>query len=130
MKILIAPDKFKDALDAHDVAAALAEGARAADAGAEIVCCPLGDGGEGTGRLLADALGAEPCLAEVLDPLDRGRTARWWLDRDINGGIIEMGTHSELLRARGRYYQLYTRQFRKEMEEEYDLFRIAKWAPA
>jgi ATP-binding cassette subfamily B protein len=47
-----------------------------------------------------------------------------------DGGIVEMGTHSELLRARGRYYQLYTRQFRKEMEEEYDLFRIAKWAPA
>jgi ATP-binding cassette subfamily B protein len=47
-----------------------------------------------------------------------------------DGRIVEMGTHRELLRARGRYYQLYTRQFRKEMEEEYDLFKIAKWAPA
>jgi ATP-binding cassette subfamily B protein len=49
----------------------------------------------------------------------------------IEGGrIAEMGTHAELLRAKGHYYRLYTRQFRKEMEEEYDLFRMAKLAPA
>lgn len=43
-----------------------------------------------------------------------------------DGRIAEMGTHAELLRAEGHYYRLYTRQFRKEMEEEYDLFRMAK----
>jgi ATP-binding cassette subfamily B protein len=49
----------------------------------------------------------------------------------IDGGrIVEQGAHAELLRQRGRYYQLYTRQFRKEMEDEYDLFKIASWAPA
>jgi ATP-binding cassette subfamily B protein len=47
-----------------------------------------------------------------------------------NGHIAEMGSHAELLRARGRYYDLYTRQFRKEMEEEYDLFRMANLVPA
>ena len=47
-----------------------------------------------------------------------------------DGGIVEMGSHAELLRARGRYYQLYTQQFRKEMEAEYDLFKMAKWVPA
>ena len=32
----------------------------------------------------------------------------------IEGGrIVEMGTHEELLRAGGRYYRLYTRQFRR-----------------
>lgn len=31
-----------------------------------------------------------------------------------NGGISEMGTHAELIRARGHYYNLYTRQFREE----------------
>ncbi len=46
-----------------------------------------------------------------------------------DGQIAEMGTHQELLRAKGHYYQLYTRQFRKEMEEEYDLFRMAKLMP-
>jgi ATP-binding cassette subfamily B protein len=38
-----------------------------------------------------------------------------------NGGIAEMGTHAALLRARGHYYQLYTRQFRRALEREYRL---------
>ena len=45
----------------------------------------------------------------------------------IEGGrIAEMGTHAELLRAQGHYYRLYTRQFRRELEQElgreYDWF--------
>ena len=39
-----------------------------------------------------------------------------------DGRIAEMGTHVELLRARGHYYRLYTRQFRRELEQEYDWF--------
>jgi ATP-binding cassette subfamily B protein len=39
-----------------------------------------------------------------------------------NGGISEMGTHAELLRAQGHYYRLYTQQFRHEMELRYDPF--------
>ena len=35
------------------------------------------------------------------------------------GRIIEIGTHQELLRQRGHYYNLYTRQFRQEKEVEY-----------
>jgi ATP-binding cassette subfamily B protein len=35
-----------------------------------------------------------------------------------DGRIVEMGTHAELLRARGQYYRLYTRQFRRELEQE------------
>jgi ATP-binding cassette subfamily B protein len=32
-----------------------------------------------------------------------------------NGGVSEMGTHAELIKARGHYYNLYTKQFRQEM---------------
>ncbi len=39
-----------------------------------------------------------------------------------NGQIAEMGSHAELLRLGGKYYQLYTRQFRNQMEEVYDPF--------
>jgi ATP-binding cassette subfamily B protein len=39
----------------------------------------------------------------------------------IEGGqIIEMGSHGELLALRGKYYQLYTQQFRQQMEKALD----------
>ena len=42
----------------------------------------------------------------------------------IEGGrIAEMGTHAELMRMRGHYYQLYTNQFRHEREQAYDPFK-------
>ena len=47
-----------------------------------------------------------------------------------DGAITEMGTHTELLRARGHYYRLYTRQFRQELEQAYDPFRMTNQAPA
>jgi len=39
-----------------------------------------------------------------------------------SGQIAEMGTHSELLQKRGKYFDLYTRQFRSERELAYDIF--------
>lgn len=39
-----------------------------------------------------------------------------------NGTIAEMGTHAELLRKRGKYYQLYTKQFRNQMEQAFNPF--------
>ena len=43
-----------------------------------------------------------------------------------DGKIAEMGTHAELLRMRGKYYQLYTKQFRHQMEEAFDPFHEAE----
>lgn len=41
----------------------------------------------------------------------------------IEGGrVAEMGTHAELLKKHGKYYQLYTKQFRSQMEQSLDLF--------
>lgn len=37
-----------------------------------------------------------------------------------NGRIIEMGTHSQLLRQHGHYFNLYTKQFRSERTAEYE----------
>lgn len=37
-----------------------------------------------------------------------------------NGRITEMGSHNELIRARGHYYSLYTRQFHQEAQQEID----------
>ena len=41
-----------------------------------------------------------------------------------DGRIAEMGTHAELLRQRGHYYNLYTRQFRQDLSKEYNLFAL------
>ncbi len=36
------------------------------------------------------------------------------------GKIAEMGNHAELIRQKGHYYRLYTQQFRRELEQEYN----------
>jgi len=41
-----------------------------------------------------------------------------------SGCLAEMGTHAELIQARGRYYQLYTEQFRHELKQKYDLLAV------
>jgi ATP-binding cassette subfamily B protein len=41
-----------------------------------------------------------------------------------DGQIAETGSHAGLLRKRGHYYRLYTRQFRQQLEQEYDPFRV------
>lgn len=38
------------------------------------------------------------------------------------GQIAEKGTHKELIQIRGKYYNLYTQQFRQELEAQYDVF--------
>ena len=46
-----------------------------------------------------------------------------------DGQITEMGTHAELLRARGHYYRLYTRQFRRERGQIQDILGDARPEP-
>ena len=55
MKIVIAPDSFKESLSAEEAARAMADGVRAAQPDAETVCVPVADGGEGTVRALVAA---------------------------------------------------------------------------
>lgn len=40
-----------------------------------------------------------------------------------DGEIAEMGSHQSLIRQKGKYYQLYTQQFRQELEAQYDIFK-------
>jgi glycerate kinase len=48
MRILVAPDGFKESMPADGVARAIAAGVAAARSDAQVVCLPLADGGEGT----------------------------------------------------------------------------------
>jgi len=96
VRVLIVPDKFRGALDASQVADALAEGVRDARPEADVALCPLGDGGEGTGPVLAGVLGATAHAVIVRDPLGRMRSARWWMCSDGRTGIVEMAEASGL----------------------------------
>ena len=100
MRILIAPDSFKDALCASDVAEAIAEGVRRALPMANLDLCPLGDGGEGTlAALLAAAPASSPIEArelEVHDPLGRPIRARWGWQPDQRTAIVELAEASGL----------------------------------
>ncbi len=99
-RILIAPDKFKDALDARGVVAALGRGIRDRWPRCEIDACPLADGGEGTGAILAQSVGAAQRTATVLDPLGRPTTATWWFHAGDRHAIVEMAEASGLAKLR------------------------------
>jgi ATP-binding cassette subfamily B protein len=43
-----------------------------------------------------------------------------------DGRIAEQGTHHELLALRGKYYKLYTQQFRRELEVQYGVVETAE----
>ncbi|MCY3945053.1 MAG: ABC transporter ATP-binding protein [Anaerolineaceae bacterium] len=47
-----------------------------------------------------------------------------------DGRIEELGTHRELLRKRGHYYRLYTRQFREQADRVWDSWNGATTGPA
>ena len=70
---LCAPDKLRGALDAHEAAAALAQGAR--DAGWDAIEHPLADGGEGTCDAIVRGRGGERVPVRTRDAIGRPRKA-------------------------------------------------------
>lgn len=90
MRILVAPDKFKHALSSRQAARAIADGIRDADPTIDVDLCPMADGGEGTGELLAAALHAMPQSRMVRDPLARSRRAQWWWSPTRRLAIVEL----------------------------------------
>lgn len=96
MKIVIAPDSFKDSLSAAEVADAIALGLEEVFPDAELVKCPMADGGEGTIDAILSAVAGELRSARVTGPLGEPVTARWgWLPQ-ARTAIIEMAEASGL----------------------------------
>lgn len=96
MKIVVAPDSFKENLSARDVAEAIAAGVRDAAPGAEVVCVPMADGGEGTVEALVDATSGRLVEREVTAPLGDKRRARFGILGDGATAVIEMASASGL----------------------------------
>lgn len=77
VRVVLAPDSFKESMTALEAARAMARGVRAAWPDAECVLVPMADGGEGTARVLVAALSGELVEAAAHDPLGRPVTARY-----------------------------------------------------
>lgn len=89
MNILIAPDSFKESLDATDVCNAIKEGFSQVYPDASYHLLPLADGGEGTSSVLSYVLDGEWQQIKVHDPLMRPVTAKYFLTHD-GMAIIEV----------------------------------------
>jgi glycerate kinase len=64
VKFLIAPDAFKGSLTAGQASEVIARGIHSVIPDAELILCPLADGGEGTAELLRPHLDDDHCLIE------------------------------------------------------------------
>ncbi|SNG67987.1 glycerate kinase-family protein [Streptococcus pneumoniae] len=60
MKIVIAPDSFKESLTAQQVAEAIKRGFQQSIADVECLLCPVGDGGEGAVDAIRHSLDLKP----------------------------------------------------------------------
>lgn len=96
MKIVIAPDSFKDSLSAQAVAQAIASGLTEVWPQAELRICPMADGGEGTIESVLQACNGQLMSAQVHGPLGGPVAAHWGWLAESRTAIIEMATASGL----------------------------------
>ncbi|BBR54167.1 MULTISPECIES: glycerate kinase [Pseudomonas] len=99
MKVVIAPDSFKDSLDAAGVARAIGAGLAEVWPDAERVECPMADGGEGTMDAILAASHGELRRQVVRGPLGHSVEAGWGWLAESRTAIIEMAQASGLQRV-------------------------------
>jgi glycerate kinase len=92
VQILIAPDKFKSALNAREVAKNIANGLRDCLPDAKIDIVPMADGGEGTAEAICEARDGSWLKCQAHDSIGREIEARYaW----IKGGKLAVMEMSE-----------------------------------
>ncbi|WP_421535569.1 glycerate kinase [Priestia sp. D3YE.R1] len=96
MKIVIAPDSFKESLTALRVCEAVEKGIKIHFPNAEISKVPMADGGEGTVQSLVDATDGEVIQARVTGPLGKEVKAFYGILGDGKTAVIEMAAASGL----------------------------------
>jgi glycerate 2-kinase len=96
MRIVIAPNAFKNSLDAAGVADAIKMGLEQSNLKCTVQCFPVGDGGDGTAELLIKHFTGQTISAEVHDPLGRRITSSFGLIDEGRTAVIEMAKASGL----------------------------------
>lgn len=99
MKILIAPDSFKESLSASEIAKTIKDGFSEIFPEANYTLLPIADGGEGTVEAMVYALDGHIIDTEITDPLGNKGTAFYGISGDRNCAIIEMAAASGLERV-------------------------------
>jgi glycerate kinase len=98
MRILIAPDKFKESLTAKQVASAIRDGFHSVFPEANFDIVPVADGGEGTAEIFLEALGGRRTEIAAHDPLGRAVTASYSWISNSELAVIDMSSASGLWR--------------------------------
>lgn len=96
VRVLIAPNAFKESLSAAEVAAVTAEAFRLEVPNSTCVCVPMADGGDGTLEALLSARGGRRLIHTVIGPLGTAQPAAWGLLGDEETAVIEMAAASGL----------------------------------
>ena len=96
MKIVLAPDSFKESMTAAQAVAAMRDAILTVLPSTECVGVPMADGGEGTVDAVVAALGGEHVTVEVADPLGRPVPARYGYVAARRLAVIEMAAASGL----------------------------------
>jgi len=90
MKILIAADSFKDALDATSVCLAIEKGFKKVDSTIETLCVPMADGGEGSLEVISHYIACRQRKITAHDPLMRIIDTFYLLSLDGKSAYIEI----------------------------------------
>jgi glycerate kinase len=96
MKIVIAPDSYKESLPACEVAQAIESGFREIFPDAQYVKVPVADGGEGTVEAMIAATHGTVKTSRVTGPLGEPVDAMWGISGDGLTAFIEMAAASGL----------------------------------
>jgi len=96
MRIVIAPDSYKESLTALEVATEIEAGFREVFPDADYVKLPLADGGEGTVAAMVAATGGTLVEVDVTGPLGEPVMASYGLTGDRKTAVVEMAAASGL----------------------------------
>ncbi|MEC7913473.1 MAG: glycerate kinase [Chloroflexota bacterium] len=96
MKILVAPQEFKGSISALSAAEAAKTGILRVFPQAEVVLCPVADGGDGTLETLVEVSGGEVKTCSVQNPIGETIQAQWGAMGDGVTAVIEMARTSGL----------------------------------
>lgn len=96
MKIVIAPDSYKESLSALEVATAIEQGFREIWPDADYIKLPVADGGEGTVQAMVEATAGRIIHVDVTGPLGESVKGFYGLSGDERSAFIEMAAASGL----------------------------------